>query len=140
MGLLDSVLSAVSGGNPQAGGQAALLPALLEQVNNYPGGLPALIQKFEQGGLGGVVSSWVGTGANQAVSGDQLHAVLGDDMVNNLAQSSGQDTSSVLSNLSTLLPHLVDHATPNGSVEPGAQGGLDTSSLMGSLSGLLGKL
>ncbi len=139
MGLLDSVLSAATGGGNQTGGQASLLSALVEHVNSYPGGLSGLVQKLQQGGLGDAVSSWVGTGANQAVSGEQVQSALGDDVVNKLAQSSGQDPSTVLNSLSTLLPHLVDHATPNGVVDP-AQGGLNVSSLMGSLSGLLGKL
>jgi uncharacterized protein YidB (DUF937 family) len=138
MGLLDSVISAVGGNNPQATGQASLLSALIAQVNSYPGGLPGLIQKFEQGGLGDVMNSWVGTGQNQPVSEQQLHSVLGDDMVNSLAQNSGQDTSSVLSSLSALLPGLVDHATPDGSADDAHT--LNTSDLMGSLSGILSKL
>lgn len=139
MGLLDSVMSAMEGGNNPASGQAAsLLPALIAQVNNYPGGLQGLVQKFQAGGLGDVVSSWVGTGANQPVSSDQVQSVLGDDVVDNLAQSTNQDRGAVLQSLSTLLPHVIDHATPDGAVAEGQS--LDASSLMGTLSGLLGKL
>lgn len=137
MGLLDSVMSAV-GGNANSGQAASLLPALVAEINNYPGGLQGLVQKFQAGGLGDVVSSWVGTGANQSVSSDQVQSVLGDDVVNNLAQSTNQDKSSVLAGLSSLLPHVVDQATPNGSVPDGQS--LDASSLMGAVSGLLGKL
>lgn len=138
MGLLDSVISAV-GGHSQAQGQAAsLLPALVEYVNNYPGGLAGLIDKFQQGGLSDVVSSWVGTGQNLPVSGEQLQSVLGQDGVNQIAQSSGQSAGSVLGTLSTLLPQLVDHATPDGQADAGTS--LNAESLLGSLSGLLGKL
>lgn len=137
MGLLDSVLSAVEGGNNQ-GGQAALLQAVVAQVNNYPGGLPALVGKLREGGLGAAVESWVGTGANQPVSAQQLQSALGDDAVDNIAQSTGQDRDAALEGLSKLLPHVVDHATPDGSVASG--GGLDATALLGSLSGILGRL
>ena len=134
MSLLNSIASAVGG---QGGGQAALLPALIEQIKNYPGGLAGLIERFQQGGLGELVSSWVSAGPNQPVSGDQLHAVLGDGMVSELSQQSGLEKGSVLEHLATLLPSLVDQATPDG------QASADTdvsSNLLGSLSGLLGRL
>jgi len=135
MGLLDSIVSAVGGGN--GGKQAALLPALIEQVRNYPGGLPGLIERFREGGLGEVVASWISTGPNQPVSGDQLESVLGQDMIGSLSSQSGLDKGSVLTQLTALLPALVDHATPNGEADAATK--LDDN-LLGSLSGLLGKL
>lgn len=137
MGLLDSIVSAVGGDNTQGSAQAGLLPALMELVNNYPGGLSGLIQKFQEAGLGGVAASWVGDGPNEAVTPGQLQSVLGEDMVSQLAQRSGQDSGSVLGALSGLLPNLVDQATPNG--EASLQSG-QNNSLLGGLSGMLGKL
>ncbi len=134
MSLFDSITSAVGG---QGGGQAALLPALLEQIKNYPGGVAGLIERFREGGLGEVVSSWVSTGPNQPVSGEQLHSVLGDGMVDSLSQQSGLDKGAVLQHLSSLLPSLVDQATPDGQVSADTPAG---DNLLGSLSGLLGKL
>ena len=134
MGILDSIVSSMGAGSPQAGAQASLLPALIELVKNYPGGLQGLIEKFQQGGLGDVIASWIGTGQNQPVSPDQLQSVLGDGIVGNLSEKSGLDVNTVLSSLSVMLPSLVDKATPNGSLED--VGG----SLLGSLSGFLGKL
>ncbi|HUG57413.1 MAG TPA: YidB family protein [Candidimonas sp.] len=134
MGILDSIVSSMGAGSPQAGAQASLLPALIELVKNYPGGLQGLIEKFQQGGLGDVIASWIGTGQNQPVSPDQLQSVLGDGIVGNLSEKSGLDVNTVLSSLSVMLPSLVDQATPNGSAD--GVGG----SLLGSLSGLLGKL
>lgn len=134
MSILDSITAAVSG---EGGGQAALLPALLEQIQRYPGGLAGLIEKFKQGGLADVVSSWVGSGPNQPVSGDQLHQVLGEDMVNKLSQNTGLDKSGVLEHLSRLLPSLVDQATPEGQLSTQTDA---SDNLLGSLSGLLGRL
>ncbi len=137
MGLLDSIVSAMGSENTQARAQASLLPALIEVVKGYPGGLPGLIDKFQQGGLGGVIASWVGSGQNQPVSPEQLNSVLGDDVVNTLATRSGLDVDTVLSSLSIMLPSLVDQATPSGSLDASPNGG---TSLINSLSGLLGKL
>ncbi|NYT79988.1 DUF937 domain-containing protein [Alcaligenaceae bacterium] len=114
MGLLNSIVSAMGERNPELGAQARLLPVLIEQVNRFPGGLPGLIEKFQQAGLGGVVASWIREGRNEPISPDQLHSALGDDIVNDLARSSGLDVGAVLGNLSIMLPSLVDQATPDG--------------------------
>lgn len=137
MGLLDSIVSTVGGDSGQGSTQAGLMPALIELVNNYPGGVSGLIQKFQEAGLGGVVASWVGNGPNEAVTPGQLESALGGDVVNQLAQRSGQDSGSVLDTLSTMLPNLIDQATPNG--EASLQSS-QNNSLLGGLSGMLGKL
>jgi uncharacterized protein YidB (DUF937 family) len=137
MGLLDSIVSAMGNDNPQARAQASLLPALIELVKSYPGGLPGLIDKFQQGGLGGIIASWVSSEPNKPVSPEQLNTVLGDDVVNTLSARSGLDVGTVLSSLSIMLPSLVDQATPAGSLDASQEGG---PALIKSLSGLLGKL
>ncbi|MGY6273610.1 YidB family protein [Achromobacter denitrificans] len=134
MSLLDSLASMAGGG--QQGGSASLLPALIEQLNKYPGGLSGLIASFQKGGLGEVVASWVGTGQNLPVSADQLGSVLDPGVVNELAAKTGQDTDSVLGSLSALLPQLVDKATPDGAVPANPQ--FNPADLLASLSGLFG--
>ena len=134
MSLLDTLASMAGGG--QQGGSASLLPALIEQLNKYPGGLSGLIASFQQGGLGEIVSSWVGKGQNLPVSADQLGQVLDPGVVSELAAKTGQDTSSVLGSLSSLLPQLVDKATPDGAVQPGHA--FNPTDLLASLSGLFG--
>jgi len=121
--------------NPQAAEQAALLPALIEQVKAYPGGLPALVDKFQQDGLGEVIESWMGAQKNEPITPEQLRPVLGEDLIGKLAQGSGLGTESVLNNLSIMLPSLVDQLTPNGAAGADDLG----SSLLGSISGILGK-
>ena len=117
MSLLDTLASMAGGG--QQGGSASLLPALIEQLSKYPGGLSGLIASFQQGGLGEIVASWIGKGQNLPVSADQLGQVLDPGVVNELAAKTGQDTGSVLGSLSSLLPQLIDKATPEGAVQPG---------------------
>ncbi len=134
MSLLDTLASMAGGG--EQGGSASLLPALIEQLNKYPGGLSGLIASFQQGGLGEIVASWIGKGQNLPVSADQLGRVLDPGVVDELAAKTGQDTGSVLGSLSALLPQLVDKATPDGAVQPGQ--GFNPADLLGSLSGLFG--
>ncbi|MGE8655395.1 MAG: YidB family protein [Achromobacter sp.] len=134
MSLLDTLASMAGGG--QQGGSAALLPALIEQLNKYPGGLSGLIASFQQGGLGEIIASWIGQGQNLPVSADQLGRVLDPGVVEELAAKTGQDTGSVLGALSALLPQLVDKVTPDGAVQPGQS--FNPSDLLASLSGLFG--
>lgn len=134
MSLLDTLASMAGGG--QQGGSASLLPALIEQLNKYPGGLSGLIASFQSGGLSEVVASWVGTGPNLPVSPSQLGSVLDPGVVNELAAKTGQDTGSVLDSLSALLPQLVDKATPEGTLQPGQA--FNSADLLGALSGLFG--
>jgi uncharacterized protein YidB (DUF937 family) len=107
MGLLDGILGGVVG---------AEMTSLVTGVIEKHGGVQGLISQFEQQGLGGVVQSWVGTGANQAISTDQLHKALGADTVSQMAQKFGLNPQDLLSKLATALPTAVDKLTPNGVV------------------------
>ena len=70
------------------GSSNPLASGLLQMINNTPGGLPGLLQNFHDKGLGGLASSWVGTGQNLPISADQVQHVLGSDQVKQLAQHS----------------------------------------------------
>ncbi|RKU03163.1 hypothetical protein C7H84_11340 [Burkholderia sp. Nafp2/4-1b] len=135
MGLLDIVGGLIGG---QAGGnsQSALITTALEFINNQPGGLNGLIEKFKAGGAGDVIGSWVGTGENQPISPDTLQNVLGSDVVGSLASKVGIDPAQASSILAQVLPHVVNHATPNGEVPAGGQ--VDTSNVLGTLTQLAG--
>ena len=134
MSLFDSVLSAVSNHVEQQGGIAKVLSGLLAN-NGELGGLNGLVDKFNQAGMGEVVSSWIGTGANQPISGDQLSQVLGGDMLGKVAGQLGMDPAQLSGQLSAMLPGLVDQLTPNGAIPQGGLG--NTGDLMGMLGGLL---
>ena len=140
MGLLDSVLGALSGGQSGQGpgDQGALLQAALGLLVNdgQGGGLSGLVTKFQQGGLGDVVGSWVGSGQNMPISADQLQQVLGSDMVSGLAAKFGLSSADVGAQLSQLLPQVVDKLTPNGELPDASAAGL---SGLGDLGALLGR-
>jgi uncharacterized protein YidB (DUF937 family) len=131
MGLLDEVISMAGvGGGQQQAQHATALTAILSYVNSpQVGGIAGLQKMFQQGGLGGVFSSWLGSGQNLPVSADQLQNVLHSGAFQEVAQKAGIDPTQLTGMMSTLLPHLVDKMTPNGQVP-------DTSTLQNMLKGL----
>lgn len=160
MGLLDSVLGAVinnasQGGSGAAaaggagGGLGGLLslaaqnPQLVQAVmslisNDGPvGGLPGLMAKFQQAGLGNVMASWLSTGPNHAISGEQLSQVLGSGPLAQIASQLGVGPSAAAGQLAQVLPVLVDHLSPQGQAPHGGFG--NANDLLGMLGGLLQK-
>jgi len=145
MGMLDSVLGQVLGGaaSPQSsqgagmgelGGLAGVLGSLLAN-NGSQGGLGGLVSKFEQAGMGDVVGSWIGTGENRPVSGEQVQDALGSDTIANIASKLGINAQTLLPMLATMLPVLIDRLTPNGKLP--AQGVDNPNDLLATLGGLL---
>lgn len=133
MNILGSIASMAGGTTSNA---ATLLPALLEQLKKYPGGIAGLIAAFQQGGLGGIVSSWVATGPNEQVSVEQLRSVLDPTMVNEMAKTAGVDNHAVLQDLTSLLPLVIDKLSPDGSLKDEE---LDAGELTGMLSKMFGR-
>ena len=115
MGLLDNLENQVMG-NVLGGGSNPLAASLLQMIQNQPGGLQGLVQTFHDKGLGGIASSWVSTGPNQPISGDQVHQALGSDMVKALAAKAGLSPDMAGGAIAQLLPTIVDKLTPNGQV------------------------
>ena len=115
-----------------------LAASVMQMINSQPGGLSGLVQQFHDKGLGGLVSSWVGTGQNLPVSADQLQHVLGSEQVKEIAAKTGISPDMVTSHLSQLLPMLIDKMTPNGQMPQGGSSILEEG--MGMLKNLgLGK-
>lgn len=157
MGLLDSVLGAIGGGEQMQAGSGAGMgglssigglvnlvtsnPQLLQAVagllsnDGAQGGLGGLVSKFEQAGLGDVVGSWIGNGHNQNISGEQLGDVLGQDTLGALAGKLGVSPDTAASQLSNILPSLINQLTPQGQTPAGGLG--SSSDLLGMLGGLV---
>ncbi len=171
MGLLDSLIGAAAnaalgssqGERPQ-GAPASGLPggldpqmlmALVGSVLASAGGLQGLLAKLQAGGLGDAVQSWIGTGPNQPVSGEQLGSALGPDLMGMIASQLGGSHQQASGTLADVLPGLIDQITPKGQLpDDNALGGLgglgallgagqggsnNAGDLMGMLGGLMGK-
>jgi uncharacterized protein YidB (DUF937 family) len=129
MGLLDEVLASAGDTGAPQGQNATAIGAIMHYFSNpQVGGIAGLQNMFQQGGLGHILSSWVGSGQNLPVSADQLQNVLHSGALQAAAQKFGMDPSQLTSAMSSLLPHLVDKLSPNGQLP-------DPSTLQKMLSG-----
>ena len=149
MGLMDDVLGQMSGVAAQHGAtddhSAELMNAVAGMLAGGKGlgapsarggglgDLSSLVNGFQQAGLGNLVDSWVGTGANHAPSPTHIEQGLGGDVLAQLAKKAGISPQVAASLLAVGLPILIDKLTPKGQVPP-------QSSLESSLGGLLGGL
>jgi uncharacterized protein YidB (DUF937 family) len=118
MSLFDTIGSLLgqSGGE----GNASVPHALFGALADREGGLGGLVQQFENAGLGNTISSWIGGGENQPIAPEDVHDVLGADLVQQIAAKTGLPVEQLLPQIAQHLPQLVDHITPNGEVPSGS--------------------
>jgi uncharacterized protein YidB (DUF937 family) len=145
MGLLDGILKQAMGGQSSEGDLAGLVgnPQILAALTGLlstrdtsiggSGGLSGLVSAFQQKGLGDMVSSWISTGPNPAISSAQVTDVLGEDTLNQFASKAGVPRAEAGSLLAGLLPAVIDQLTPDGKVP-------ETNSLENTLGSLLSGL
>src|SRR5450631_4734521 len=106
MGLFDGILGGVVGGE-----MATVVNGLIEKH----GGIQGIVSQLESQGLGNTVKSWVGTGANQPISADQVHQVFGG-AITAIAAKMGMTPQELAAKVSQHLPAAIDHLTPGGTV------------------------
>jgi uncharacterized protein YidB (DUF937 family) len=123
-------------GGAGSGGTAAIVQQITGMLGGGAG-LAGLVKTFTDKGLGNIVGSWVGMGANLPISPQQVMQALGTDQINQMAAKAGLDLSAVAQRVSLrvsqVLPGLVDKLTPNGQIP-------DTATLAKGLSALKGLL
>ena len=107
MSFLEGVLGGVVG---------AEMTSVIAGVIERHGGVSGIVSQFEKQGLGGVVQSWVGPGANQSVTAEQIHQVLGSSAVTEMAAKFGLTPQDLAQRLAQVLPQAVDKLTPGGVV------------------------
>jgi uncharacterized protein YidB (DUF937 family) len=120
--ILGGLLGGSSGGSPgtAAGGMnlgalaAALGPLLGKLLQG--GGLSKLLGNAQASGLSAQADSWVGTGENQSVSGQDIKRVVGDDAVKEVAQTAGISEDEAADVLARVVPQVVSGLTPGGQV------------------------
>ncbi len=110
MGLLDLTEKLGGGANLNS-----MLDHAMALINDSAtGGLSGLIDTFKSKGLGEVASSWISTGQNLPVSGEQVKQALGSEKIQEIATKAGISRDDAAKHLSELLPQIIDKMTPNG--------------------------
>lgn len=120
--ILGSLLGGGSGGSPgtAAGGMnlgalaAALGPLLAKLLQG--GGLSKLLGNAQASGLSAQADSWVGSGPNEPVSGQDIRGIVGDDAVRSVAEQAGISEDEAASVLAQVVPQVVSGLTPGGQV------------------------
>jgi len=110
MGLLDGLLGGAVG--------ATAVSALNSLIQQH-GGVQGIVTQLEQQGLGNTVRSWVGNGANQTISPDQVHSAFGG-VISQIAAKTGMTPQELAQTIAQHLPAAIDHLTPNGQVPKSA--------------------
>jgi uncharacterized protein YidB (DUF937 family) len=105
--MFDGLLGGVVGA-----GMVSVVSSVLEKH----GGLQGIVGEFEKNGLGATVQSWIGTGPNQAITPDEVHKVLGSDLLRQLSEKSGLPVEDLKQKLAQVLPQAVDKLTPTGAI------------------------
>lgn len=117
MGLLDGLAGQFAG--QLLGGSSGAASGLLDLAQTLlgeSGGLPGLLQKFQQAGFSEQVNSWLGEGKNLPISADQIITALGSGTLAKLASQFGMANDQASSGLAQILPGLVDSLTPGGKI------------------------
>ena len=78
------------------------------------GGLDTALEKLKSSGMDEQVESWIGKGANEAISSKQVRDALGSDQVAAIAE---------------YLPKIVDQVSPDGKLP----GGVDLDDALGKI-------
>lgn len=108
---------------------ATVSSALSGLIGDGQGGidLAGLAAKIGQNGdLGALLGSWLGDGANGALSADSLGQIFGQADLSKFASQLGVDPSTASQGLADALPKLMDQASSGGNLldSLGGAGGL----------------
>ncbi len=102
--------------------------------------LTSVVVGASRSGLGNIIDSWLGNGANMPITAEQIASLLGDEKIAKFASSLGISTESAKGALADSLPSIVDRATSGGDsivdeMVKSTNGGRDTMALFGKIFG-----
>jgi uncharacterized protein YidB (DUF937 family) len=76
--------------------------------------LGSIVSKLQGSGLADIATSWLGSGENLPISADQISNIFDSDKLSSFASVLNLDLDSVKSGLSSVIPQLIDKASPSG--------------------------
>jgi len=117
---LSEILGKVTGGGGQTGGMGSLLTGLVPMLGGMlsGGGLQKVLASLQANGLGAQAASWLGTGANEPISGDDVRKVVGEEELAKIAGELGVSQDDAAAAVAKVLPEVVDSVSPGGQLPP----------------------
>lgn len=126
MGILGDI-GALAGEAGESGGakQGGIVTALMQVLQQHPGGIGGLLQSFRQNGLSGEVDQWASGKQTTATQGQVEQGLQGTGVIENTAQKAGVSHGVASAAIAALLPALIRHFAPGGQpAAPSELGGL----------------
>jgi len=118
-GALGNLVNSALGSNQNAAQNQAQsnneLLAVMTLVQDY-GGLSKVLAMFNQNGLTKEASSWVGNEANLPILAEHIQRVFSAEALQGVASKLGVSMDEACAVIAKILPTLVNHLTPDGSV------------------------
>jgi uncharacterized protein YidB (DUF937 family) len=118
MGLFDNI-SGMIGQALSGVGTSFVTDQVMDVLQQHGiNGVPGLVARFEQAGLGTQAASWVGNCENLPISADDVETVLGAPVLAAIADRFGIDPEYAEQLIAEHLPSVVDQQTPGGVLPP----------------------
>ncbi len=99
------------------GGKKEILSTVKHLIGSE--GVGGLVEKFTKAGHGEKATSWVGTGPNTPLTGEDVVKTLGDAKVEEVAREAGISRTEAAEQLADAIPKAVDKLTPEGKLPEG---------------------
>jgi uncharacterized protein YidB (DUF937 family) len=82
-------------------------------------GMQGIVSRMTDAGFGQQVQSWIGTGDNQSISGEQVKQAVDPDALQRMAEKTHMQPDQLCDRVAQALPKLMDGATPDGNLPTG---------------------
>jgi uncharacterized protein YidB (DUF937 family) len=113
MGVLDQITSKLGGQDGQEGGLASI-----QHFVSSNGGLQGMTEKLSNSGMAKQVQSWIGSGENEPISGQQVQRAVDPNELHSMARNAGMSDEEASEQLARAMPEMVNEATPQGQIPP----------------------
>ena len=121
-GGLEDIIGGLTGGGSSGsqagglGGLGGLLGSLLPALGGMlaGGGLQQVLSGFQANGLSAQTDSWIGTGENQPISGEDVRKAVGNEELARIAAQLGVSENEAADAVAEVLPTVVDRVSPEG--------------------------
>lgn len=120
MSILDQIGAAAGQfGRNQPSQQTGIAGALMQALQQHPGGIGSLLQNFQQNGMSEHVNQWASGEQTTATPQQVQQGLNGTGLVEDTAQKAGVSHEVAAGAIAALLPALIRHFAPGG--QPASQ-------------------